>query len=141
MNLTKNFTIEELTESPTARRKNFTEQFTPSKEIIKNLTNLSINILQPLREKLNIPIVITSGYRCKRTNDEVGSKDTSQHLQGLAVDIFSPSISNSELFKKIQELNLPYDQLIWEFGNKNNPAWVHVSWTLKPRKQILYIGV
>jgi hypothetical protein len=45
------------------------------------------------------------------------------------------------MFKKIQELNLPYDQLIWEFGTTQEPAWVHVSYAVNPRKQILFIGV
>ncbi len=141
MNLTKNFPLIDFLESQTARRHEIKEQFNPPKQVIENLRLLSINILQPLRDHVKSPIIISSGWRSDKVNQLVGGARNSQHRFGLAADIKGTKVSNAWLFKVIQDLNLPYDQLIWEFGNKQEPAWVHVSWSLKPRKQILYIGV
>ena len=142
MNLSKNFTLEELIESPTARRLGYTEQFSPPQNIVTNLTSLCTHILQPLRDKAG-PISTSSGWRCERANKAVGGSVTSQHMSGMAADISAIKGTNALLFKKIQELGLPWDQLIWEYGTKTEPAWVHVSFNPngKPRKQILYTGV
>jgi zinc D-Ala-D-Ala carboxypeptidase len=141
MNLTKNFPLIDFLESQTARRHGIKEQFNPPKQVVDNLRLLSINILQPLRDHIKSPIIISSGWRSDKVNELTGGVRNSQHRLGLAADIYSTKISNARLFKIIQDLNLPYDQLIWEFGTKQEPAWVHVSWSAKPRKQILYIGV
>lgn len=141
MNITKDFPLADFLESQIARRNKITEQFRPDPYVIKNLTLLSVKILQPLRDHIKAPIIISSGFRCPRVNEKAKGSLTSQHMTGQAVDIYSTKISNAKLFKLIQDLDLPYDQLIWEFGNKQEPAWVHVSYSLKPRKQILYIGV
>jgi zinc D-Ala-D-Ala carboxypeptidase len=74
MNLSKNFTLNELLRSDTANRLKIVEQYTPSQAVVENLRKLCINILQPLRNHLGVPIRITSGFRCKRTNKAVGSK-------------------------------------------------------------------
>lgn len=141
MKLSANFTLQEMLESQTARRHNITQQFRPSQTVIKNLELLCVNILQPLRDKLGTPIRISSGYRHPETNKKVGGSATSQHTQGQAADIISadPDVSNATIFETIQRLNLPFDQLIWEYGTKLNPAWVHVSFGPRNRKQVLYI--
>lgn len=142
MQLSNNFYLSEFLESQTARRHNIKEQFNPSKEVIENLRLLCINVLQPLRDKAG-PIKITSGYRCKRLNDLIRGSKTSQHMTGQAADIQGLQANNAQLFEMIKKDNLPYWQLIWEFGSKQTPAWVHVSYihNIKPKKQILYIGV
>lgn len=141
MQLSNNFTLAELVESPTARRLKITEQFTPSQEVVQNLEQLCKHILQPLRNSLKLPVVVTSGYRCAAVNKAVGGVATSQHLKGQAADIQCPQLSNAALYEKIKSLNLPFDQLIWEYGTKKEPAWVHVSWKLPPRRMAFSIGV
>jgi zinc D-Ala-D-Ala carboxypeptidase len=141
MQLSKNFYLSEFLESQTARRHGISEQFNPSKEVVENLRLLCVNVLQPLRDKSG-SIKISSGYRCKRVNDIVKGSATSEHMTGQAADIQGLQMSNSELFKLIQALKLPFNQLIWEFGTKQSPAWVHVSFNKSlNKKQILYIGV
>jgi uncharacterized protein YcbK (DUF882 family) len=94
------------------------------------------NILDPLREKYGKPIHVNSGYRCPALNSAVKGSKTSSHLKGLAADITVGSpIKNKKLFDLIQELNLPYDQLI----DEKNYSWIHISFSKKPRKQILYL--
>lgn len=132
MNLTKDFTLQEMTRSEAATRHGFKEQFAPSENIIANLKLLCENILQPLREKLGVKISVTSGYRSKRTNNAIGGSATSQHIEGQAADIKVNGISTIELCRKIKEFDLPFDQLIEEFGQ-----WVHVSYSEKNRRQIL----
>jgi zinc D-Ala-D-Ala carboxypeptidase len=141
MQLSKNFSLAEMLESQTARRHNIIEQFNPPADAITNLKLLCIHILQPLSDAIGLPIHISSGYRCLKVNRLVGSKDNSQHPLGEAADTECPSMSNAALFHKIQELKLPFDQLIWEFGTNQEPAWVHVSYSSRNRRQILYIGV
>jgi zinc D-Ala-D-Ala carboxypeptidase len=141
MRLSKNFTLEELIESQTGRRHVVTEQFLPSEAVKENLKKLCENLLQPLRDKLGQPIKVNSGFRCKRVNKLVGGVSSSQHIEGKAVDIEGVLCTNRELFNLIKD-NFKFDQLLWEFGTKDEPAWVHVSWDSKRlRNEIKYIGV
>ena len=138
MNLSENFTLAELIESQAGRRLNIKEQFSPPLEVVANLRNLCKHILQPLRDKIG-PLKVNSGYRCDRVNVAVGGQTSSQHRIGEAADIEGVEATNMQVFKAIQEMNLPFDQLIYEFGTKENPAWVHVSYSPRHRRQILYI--
>ena len=138
MQLTPHFSLNEMLKSQTASRLKIAEQFNPSPEVIENLRLLCEKILEPLRSECGA-ITINSGYRSPKTNRAVGGAATSQHLLGQAADIESVSFKNKLLFKKIQELNLPFDQLIWEYGTKTEPEWVHVSFGPRNRRQILYI--
>jgi hypothetical protein len=144
MKLTKNFTLEEFLFSQVAYRNSITEQFNPPSEIISNIKKLAV-FLQEIRDELKVPIVITSGYRCKRLNDLINGSSTSSHMEGLAADFYSPAIRNGELFKRVrmflESKNKNFDQLIWEFGNEYDPAWVHLGIEGKLRKQIFSIGV
>lgn len=137
----KFFTLDEMLRSQTATRFNITEQFTPPANVVDNLQTLCEKILDPLRENLNKPIRISSGYRSPKTNAKVGGAKNSQHLTGQAADLEAIGYTNAEIFNAIKNSDLPFDQLIWEYGSKDEPAWVHVSWSNKPRKQILFIGV
>ena len=136
MKLSNNFTLAELCNSATGKRLGI--QNVPGKEEIKNLELLAKNILQPIRDHFDAPIHIISGYRSPLLNKKVGGAKNSQHLFGQAADIDNDNtkVSNADIFNFIKD-NLKFDQLIWEFGTDNNPEWVHVSYSSKPRKQIL----
>ena len=132
----KYFSYEELTKSIIAKNKGINN--TPSTEIKKNLKALVDNILDPLREAYGKPITVTSGYRCPKLNTAVKGAKNSQHVKGQAADINGVKdlrSENKKLFDLVIKLNLPYDQLIDEY----NYNWVHVSFSDKPRKQILHI--
>ena len=101
---------------------------TPTTEARANLTALVEAVLDPLRERYGYPIMVSSGYRCARVNKAVGGKKTSQHVKGEAADIYvGKAKDKAMLFAMIYYL-IPYDQLIWERGNDEAPAWIHVSY-------------
>lgn len=132
----KYFTIEELTKSDSAKKYNIKN--IPNKEQEQNLIALVDNILDPLREAYKKPIIITSGFRSLELNTKINGSKTSQHMKGQAADIRSKEDTveeNKKLFNLIQELKLPFDQLIDEY----NYNWVHVSFAPKNRRQILHI--
>lgn len=138
MQLSKNLTLAEVIRSESAKRKGISNMPTP--EHIENFKLLATKIFQPIREHFGIPIHISSGYRSAALNKAIGGSKTSQHCSGEAIDIDmdGTSITNAAIFNYIKD-NLEFDQLIWEFGTKTNPDWVHVSYetTGKQRKQIL----
>lgn len=119
------FTIEELTDSIVARQLHIDN--TPTPEANKNLEALVEHILDPAREILGKPIRVNSGYRCATLNNCVGGVANSQHLKGEAADICTGSPEGNRILFDIL-LNMPFDQLIWERGNKHGPAWIHVSY-------------
>ena len=133
----KYFIIEELTDSAVARQLHIDN--TPDKMCIQNLQALVEHVLDPAREVLGKPIRVNSGYRCPRLNKCVGGVDNSQHTIGEAADIDTGHpAENKRLFEIL--LKLPFDQLIWERGNKQGPAWIHVSYKRngENRKEVLY---
>ena len=130
----KYFKIREFTKSDVAKRNNINNS--PSKREEQNIILLVDNILDPLREVYGKPIIVTSGFRCKRLNNIVGGSKKSQHCNGEAADIRSLSDSreeNKKLFDLILELDLPFDQLI----NEYDYDWIHVSYSPRNRRQIL----
>lgn len=130
----KYFTIKELCNSSTAIKRNINNE--PNSQIINNLNDLVNNILDPLREAYGKPINVNSGYRSPELNKAINGAKTSQHMKGQAADITAGSKdSNKKLFDLIQDLQLPYDQLI----DEQNFSWVHVSYSKNPRKQILHL--
>jgi hypothetical protein len=114
----------------------------PTAEHIANFKLLAENIFEPIRNHFRVPIIISSGYRSKELNTEIGGSLTSQHCTGEAIDIDmdgTPNgVTNKMIFDYIRE-NLNFDQLIYEFGTAENPDWVHVSYESsgKQRKQVL----
>jgi zinc D-Ala-D-Ala carboxypeptidase len=89
--------------------------------------------LNRLRLYLNIPIRISSGFRCVQVNRKIGGSTSSQHCKGEAMDIKI----DAKGFYFIKD-KLEFDQLIWEFGNDEQPSWVHVSYKKsRNRKQVL----
>lgn len=129
-NLSPNFKLREMLISETAPRLGITEQYTPSAAVINNLTQLCVNILQPLRDRTRKGVNVTSGYRCKRVNTAIGGAKNSQHLVGQAADINVPNKSTEELYQYLKASGLPFDQLIQEFDN-----WVHISYNPALRRQ------
>lgn len=130
----KYFTIKELCASSTAQQKKINNE--PTKEVIKNLELLVENILDPLRDMYEKPIIINSGYRSPELNKIVGGAKTSQHVYGLAADITGGSVKeNKFLFNAIIGLELPFDQVI----DEKNYSWIHVSYSKNPRNQILHL--
>lgn len=125
MNLSKNFTLEELIYSPTAKRLKIDN--TPSKYVISSLKKLCENVLQPLRDKYEKPIIVTSGYRSSRLNKAVGGSSTSDHVYGRAADIRTVDDNNKILWDllldMVQKGEIYVKQVIDEFGYD----WIHVS--------------
>ena len=141
MQLSKYFTLAELTPSSTAKRLGIKNDPTP--EHLNNLKLLATNVLDKVREHFGKPIWVSSGYRSKALNDVTpGSSATSQHCSGEAADLDQDGrgtgVTNKMVFDYIKD-NLEFDQLIYEYGTDTNPDWVHVSWesTGKQRKQVL----
>jgi len=94
-----------------------------------NMQIIAELVFEPLREWVGGPIKINSFYRCKELNSAIGGSSRSQHCEGRAIDLDDTfgHKTNAEMFNYIKD-NLDFDQLIWEFGNDNNPDWVHVSY-------------
>ena len=136
MKLSKHLDLSEVIRSESAKRNGISNMPTP--EHIANFMLLAEKIFEPIREHFGIPIRISSGYRSKELNAKIGGSATSQHCKGQAIDIDmdETSITNKQVFDYIKD-NLPFDQLIYEFGDSSNPAWVHVSYVPRGRGQIL----
>lgn len=134
--ISKHLTLAELTYSATAIRLGIVN--TPNQLQIQNLKNLAEKVFEPTREHFNVPIHISSGYRIMNLNQALKGSITSQHCSGEAIDIDmkGDKVTNAQIFHWIKD-NLKYDQLIWEFGDKKNPDWVHVSYCGKNRQQTL----
>ena len=140
MKLSEHLDLAEVTRSETAKRKGISNEPTP--EHLENFKKLAQNIFEPIRKHFGVPIHISSGYRSKALNTAIGGSLTSQHCSGEAIDIDMDGSSNGVTNKMVFEFiktNLNFDQLIWEFGTKDKPDWVHVSFETsgKQRKQIL----
>lgn len=123
-----NFTMSELIKSDTATKYGI-DNMPHSKEVLDNLLLLVINVLQPLREYVNKPIIITSGYRSLPLNVKVGGVSNSQHLTGQAADFVIQGMSVDEAYKAVINSGIIYDQLIQD-GN-----WVHVSYNVKGNRK------
>ena len=129
MNLTENFTLEELT---TTSHRQFDN--TPNEAELANLQKLA-EFLEEVKALLDgKPIMINSAFRSKQVNDSVGSKDTSQHRTGSAADIRVPGMTPDAVVRALVASDLQFDQVIREFD-----AWTHISISPTPRRQALII--
>ena len=125
--MTPHFTLAELTHTDHRSLDN-----TPNAGELANLQRLA-EFLEVVKTTLGgKPIMINSAFRSKAVNDAVGSKDSSQHRQGLAADFRVPGMAPDAVVRAL--LKLPYDQIIREFD-----AWTHISIADKPRRQALII--
>jgi hypothetical protein len=137
MNLSKSFTLNELTKSQEATRLGIDN--TPNEEHILNLKLLCENILQPIRDFYGMPLSVSSGYRSATLCEAIGSSSKSQHTKGQAADFEIFGVANKDLADFVVK-NLDYDQCILEFWNENEPnsGWVHCSFnSYGNRKQFL----
>ena len=125
MIISKNFTLEELYRSETAERMGI-DNVPKDKEVIENLRNLCFEVLQPLREHVNAPVIINSGYRCQRLNEAVGGVKNIQHCGGEAADIRIASLEQGREWATWIEDNCRFDQMLLE-RNKGGAVWLHVS--------------
>lgn len=138
--VTMHFTIEELYASKTAKAKSINNK--PSVQQMINLVYLAAFVLEPLREAMNEPIKIGSGFRSKELNKAVGGVANSQHMKGQAADlcIDGDRKKGRKWFEYIRD-HLPFDQLIWEKNSRTGSEWVHVSFVFpdfgKNRHQVI----
>ena len=128
--ISKNITYNEAVHSNTAKRKGI--ENIPNEIQIANMITIAEMIFQPLRSYVGGPIKITSFFRSPELNRAIGGSKSSQHCKGQAMDLDDVygHKTNAEMFDYIRE-NLDFDQLIWEFGDDNNPNWIHVSYVDK----------
>jgi zinc D-Ala-D-Ala carboxypeptidase len=126
--ISKHISWSEATSSPTAISKGI--ENIPNAVQLANMKLLAEKVFEPLREWSNEPIKINSMFRSEALNTAIGGAKGSQHCanSGSALDIDATgSKTNADLFHYIKD-NLTFDQLIWEFGDDKQPAWIHVSY-------------
>jgi zinc D-Ala-D-Ala carboxypeptidase len=125
--ISKHISEKEATKSVTALRLGIDN--TPNGDSISNMKLVAEMVFEPLRQWVGGPIKINSFYRSPALNEAIGGSSKSQHCQGRAMDIDDVYgyKTNKEMFDWIKN-NLDFDQMIYEFGNEENPDWVHVSY-------------
>ena len=129
-----NFKISELVHSDRAKEKNINNM--PDLVALDNMLNLIYFCLQPVRELIKKPMIITSGYRCKKLNTLVGGSENSQHMRGQAVDFIIQGMKPAQIVEIIKNSDIPFDQLINEYE-----SWVHISYVkdFNRRKVLKYL--
>ena len=136
--VSKNISYKEATHSTTAKRLGIDN--TPNAEQFSNMVYVAENVFQPVREHFGVPIYVSSFFRSEALNKAVRGSSSSTHTKGEAMDLDADvyeGVTNAQIFEYIKN-NLEFDQLIWEFGTDENPAWVHVSLSKRNnRKQVL----
>lgn len=127
MRISKHISYKEAVHSNTAKRRGIENK--PNEDQLYNMAKVAHNIFEPLRLYVGGAIKINSFFRSEELNKAIGGSSKSQHCQGCALDIddIYGHKSNYEMFQYIRE-NLNFDQLIYEFGDADNPDWVHVSY-------------
>ena len=125
--ISKHVSYKEGVYSITATRRGINND--PNDEQLSNMELLAEKVFEPLREWVDGPIKINSFFRCPELNKAIGGSSKSQHCHGQAIDIDDTygKVANSEMYHYIKE-NLDFDQMMWEFGDEDNPNWVHVSY-------------
>ena len=134
MNLTRNFTLAEMTKSETALRHGL--ENTPGEAEIAAMQLLCEKVLQPVREYYGMGVKVNSAYRHPDVNSKVGGSRNSDHTRGQAADIEIPGVANADLAEWIKD-NLEFRQLILEFYTPGIPdsGWVHVSYVAEDNKK------
>lgn len=133
MNLSQHFTLDEFTLSGEASRRGISND-APA-DLLPVLKRTALG-METVRVRLGgMPILISSGFRSLALNRALGSKDTSQHVKGEAVDFICPRYgSPTNIVAALKDSDVPYDQLILEFAQQGR-GWVHVSFSASPRRQ------
>ena len=138
MRISKNFTLEEMTASATAKARGISNN--PGQTDLVNLCGLVHNVLQPLRNWWGKEVKIGSGYRSLALNRAVGGVSNSQHMKGEAADLcIDGDIQKGKSWFQFIKQHCEFDQLIWEKNPKTGAYWVHVSYRCdgKNRKQVI----
>ena len=137
-NISTNITYSEAVRSQTATRRGINNH--PDNRQLSAMREVASKVFQPLRENFG-PIRVSSFFRSVKLNKTIGGSSSSQHCKGEAMDIISTNgFSNKDMFDYIKD-NLEFDQLIWEFGNSKEPAWVHVSYTnRRPNRRSIIVA-
>lgn len=135
MKISNHVSYKEGIKSNTALRRGIDN--TPGGYERSNMEIVADKIFEPLREWVGGPIKINSFYRCEELNRAIGGSSRSQHCEGRAIDLDDTFgyKTNAEMFEYIRR-NLSFDQLIWEFGDDKNPAWVHVSYVSQDQNRL-----
>ena len=125
--ISKHISYKEGVYSITATRRGIDN--TPNDEQLNNMELIAEEVFEPLRVWVGGPIKINSFFRSPELNKAIGGSGKSQHCKGQAIDIDDTfhKATNAEMYHWIKD-NLDFDQMIWEFGNDDNPDWVHVSY-------------
>ena len=125
--ISEHISYKEATYSSTALRRGLDN--TPNDEQLKCMEEVAENVFEPLRKWVGGPIKINSFFRGKPVNTAIGGSKSSQHMKGQAMDIDDTfkHKTNAEMYYYVKE-NLDFDQMIWEFGDDENPNWVHISY-------------
>lgn len=137
MQLTKNFTLDELTRSATATRLRLNN--TPDERATTNLRQSARGLWQPVRDILGVPMVVSSGYRNPTLNRAIGGSTTSAHCYGLAIDFTAPRFGNTrqiakKLATELKARDIKFDQLILEFPDDHR-TWIHLGYKSPSGKQ------
>ena len=125
--ISKHISYKEGVYSITAIRKGIDNE--PNEEQLSNMKIVAEKIFEPIRIHFKVPIKVNSFFRSPDLNKAIGGSTKSQHCKGQAIDIDDTygKVKNSDIYWWIKE-NLDFDQMIWEFGDDDNPNWVHISY-------------
>ena len=132
--ISKHISYKEGVYSRTATRRDITNK--PSDKQIDNMCLIAEEVFEPLRSWVGGPIKINSFFRSPELNTAIGGSGKSQHCQGQAIDLDDTfgRASNAEMYEFIKK-HLDFDQMIWEFGDEDNPNWVHVSYVSEDKNR------
>jgi len=132
--ISKHISYKEATRSNTALRRGIDN--IPDVEELENMKLIAEEIFEPLRKWVGGPVKINSFYRSPELNVAIGGSKKSQHCRGQAMDIDDTygHRSNASMFKHIR-YHMDFDQMIWEFGDDKNPAWVHISYVSEEKNR------
>ena len=137
--ISKHVSYEEAIRSDIAKRMGISNA--PTATQLVRMREIANSVFEPVRNLFNVPIFISSFFRCKRVNELAGGSSTSQHMcnNGAAMDLDAQvfgGVTNKQIFDAIKD-NLEFDQLIWEFGTDIEPDWVHVSYNKNRNRKII----
>ena len=127
MSISKHISYKEGMYSRTATRLDIDNE--PNNEQMDNMCLVAQEVFEPLRVWVGGPVKINSFFRSPELNKAIGGSGKSQHCHGQAIDLDDTfgKATNAEMYEFIKE-HLDFDQMIWEFGDEDNPDWVHVSY-------------
>ena len=132
--ISKHISYKEAVYSRTAQRRDIYNH--PENDQADNMRLIAEQVFEPLRSWVGGPIKINSFFRSPELNTAIGGSTKSQHCQGQAIDLDDTfgKATNAEMYEFIKE-NLDFDQMIWEFGDDDNPDWVHVSYVSEDKNR------